>query len=124
MLVSFACPQGRIGLEAQHVRGSRSIGSDEPMSAIPRLAELLGLPASGPMRQPTCLLLKTDLGSAEVLVEGPVELVSLPVRQVFPLPRLVAATSCVRGLRALALTDSGAVLLIGLPKSGEDPYAG
>lgn len=113
MLVTFACADARVGLEAQRVRSSRRIPVDAQPPA-PTLSALLGLPAPAPMSQPFCLELKSGEGSVEVLVEGPVELVALSARQVFPLPGLIAATSRVRGLRALGLTEAGIVLLVGL----------
>jgi hypothetical protein len=59
-----------------------------------------------------CLSLKRpDRGEDdELIVDGPLELVSLPVAAIHPLPPLLAARTRLRGLRALAIW----------PPAGED----
>jgi hypothetical protein len=83
------------------------------------VAALLNLPASA-----QAAVLPQWLGlqrpgkpcDQEILVEGPVELLRLPVSAIHPLPALLAARTRLPGLRALVLPDqangSGLALLL------------
>lgn len=59
-----------------------------------------------------CLQLQLGERSQTLRVDGPVELLRLPVAHIHPLPALLAASTRVCGLRALVLTDAPGLLLL------------
>ena len=61
-------------------------------------------------RQRRCL----RLGEERVCVSEPVELRSLPIDRLYPLPELVARRIRIDGVRALALEENSALLLLDL----------
>jgi hypothetical protein len=110
-VVLFATGQGRVGFEARHVRSARpAVESVETAN----IAAALGLPPSLPGAARQILTVKLAERDCERMVNGPVDLVSLPISAIHPVPPMVAARTGLRGLRALAWvpgTDRELVLL-------------
>ncbi|MFA6016244.1 MAG: hypothetical protein WC742_14385 [Gallionellaceae bacterium] len=110
-IVQFSICGWQAGIEAQHVRDSHA----QPKSDQPEvMSKLLGFTGQhpNPDKFPQYLTLKhKSSGNQEVEVDGPTELLHLPVATIHPLPPLLAARTQLLGLRALALTDSKLTLL-------------
>jgi hypothetical protein len=103
-VVVFSASGWHIGFEAAAVRGARPVIAP-PENAV-AIETLLGLPAgSAPTGLAQWLDIKCPQPSQnrEILVGGPVELLTLPVSAIHPLPPLLAARNRLHGLRALAL---------------------
>lgn len=111
-VVFFSLAGWRLGLEARWVRGARRASStDWAASQQGKTAALLGFPVDAgyndhPAPAPTApqwLAIQVSLTGQvrEILVDGPVELVALPVAVIYPVPPLLAARTALRGLRAL-----------------------
>lgn len=110
-VVSCAVAGWRIGFEAWRVQGARS-AQVSPTQAT-ATATRLGLPGpTQPPRAPQWLRLHHAGQMHELLVDGPVELLRLPVAAIHPLPALLAASTRVQGLRALGFTPTGEMLLL------------
>lgn len=104
-VVLFSAGGWRVGFEARLVRGSRPAPGAKVDSDS---SKLFGLPPCA--NNPTTyqyLTLKRPQQDRDILVAGPVELASLPVTAIHPLPPLLAARTALHGLRALLqLADS------------------
>ena len=118
-LVFFSVAGWRIGLEARLVCSARPATAADLAAHQGEVAALLNLPAKPPSAVlPQWLGLKRpgQLCDQEILVEGPVELLRLPVSAIHPLPALLAARTRLHSLRALVLPDkasgSGFALLL------------
>lgn len=101
-IVLFSAGAWRIGVEARWVRGSRTA----PLQAAGHeIAALLGMDATtaAPTAARQYLQLRLPEGDMEVLVDGPVELHTLPASAIHALPPLFAARTQLRALRALAV---------------------
>ena len=105
-VVRFCTGGWRVGVEARQVRGSRPATEESPGGEF---ATVLGLPAvAASLLGRQYLTLKRSIrdeaeGLVEILVDAPVELLSLPVATIHPLPPLLAARIRLHGLRALAM---------------------
>jgi hypothetical protein len=108
----------RIGIEAKGVLGARPAtacsGNGNTEGGV---AVLLGLDNVTTTVLPRKLLGLKGCngveGGKEVLVEAPVDFLSLPAESIYPLPPLLAARTRLNGLRALALhQDTGQVVLL------------
>ena len=103
-VVLFSVGDWRVGIEACQVCGSRPAQTGALSS---ELAAALGLPAltSGAVDRQYLSLRRwaQDKEIKEILVDAPVDLVSLPVAAIHTLPPLLAARTSLRGLRALAI---------------------
>ncbi len=107
-VVLFSVSGWRVGFEAHRIRSS-CLAPAEILGNCSIEAQLgfsLGTPnVSATPRQ--CLVVKSSddnaKGETEILVDGPVDLVFLPVAAIHPVPFLIAARTRLRGLRALAL---------------------
>lgn len=102
-VVLFSVGGWRAGVEARQVRGLRPTAAGTPEG---ELAAALGLlPTAGSPVAGQCLTLKRagQDKDKEIRVDSPVDLVSLPVAAIHPLPPLLAARSRLSGLRALAI---------------------
>ena len=104
-IVSFAAGAYRFAVEAQQVEALL----DESPKAMVAVEDLLGLPLVE-AAQRRCL----RVGDALIGVSEPVELRSLPIDQLYPLPELVARRIGIDGVRALALEENSALLLLDL----------
>ena len=104
-IVSFAAGAYRFSVEAQQIDALL----DESPEAMVAVEDLLGLPLVE-AAQRRCL----RLGEERVGVSEPVELRSLPIDQFYPLPELVARRISIEGVRALALEENSALLLLDL----------
>ena len=106
-IVLFSVDGWRVGVEARQVCGSRPAQTG---ALSGELAAALGLPAltSGAVDRQYLSLRRWAQDKEikeikEILVDAPVDLVSLPVAAIHPLPPLLAARTSLRGLRALAI---------------------
>ncbi len=106
-VVLFSVCDWRVGFEAHRIRSS----SRAPAGTLGNSMEArLGFSPCAPKVSATpsqCLLIKSAdddaKGDTEILVDGPVDLVCLPVAAIHPLPPLLAARTRLHGLRALAI---------------------
>ena len=104
-IVSFSAGAYRLAVEAQQIDALL----DESPKAMVAVEDLLGLPLVD-AAQRRCL----RVGDALIGVSEPVELRSLPIDQFYPLPELVARRISIEGVRALALEENLALLLLDL----------
>ncbi len=104
-IVSFSAGAYRFAVEAQQIDALL----DESPKAMVAVEDLLGLPLVD-AAQRRCL----RVGDALIGVSEPVELRSLPIDQFYPLPELVARRISIEGVRALALEENLALLLLDL----------
>ena len=106
-VVLFSVSGWHVGFEARRIRSSCLAPEGILGNCIEaQLGFSLGTAkVSATPRQ--CLLIKSAdddaKGDTEILVDGPVDLVFLPVAAIHPVPFLIAARTRLRGLRALAL---------------------
>jgi hypothetical protein len=106
-VVMFPAGGWQVGFEARHVRSARPAGPDASSEGGNEIETLLGLPhSSNPSHLTQWLDLKQTAENTEILVAGPVELRTLPVASIHPLPPLLAARSQLNGLRALVLQEN------------------
>jgi hypothetical protein len=61
------------------------------------------------------LLMKCEAGDYAVTVSEPVELRSLAVSAIYPLPSLIAARSTIAGIRGLAMELNRVTVLVDIP---------
>lgn len=109
-VVLFSAGGYRAGFEAREVRASRPAPAAATGSDV---ETLLGMEPSTGIAARQHLLLKHADGDREILVGAPVDLVSLSVGNIHPLPPLLAARCQLKNLRALAIaSDNGAETLI------------
>jgi len=104
-IVSFAAGACRFAVEAQQVE---ALLSDGPQTLV-AVESLLGLPLLETAARP-CL----RLGKYRVSVNEPIDLRSLSVDSIYPLPEPVALRIQIKGVRALVLEAHGAMLLLDL----------
>lgn len=104
-IVSFSAGAYRFSVEAQQIDALL----DESPEAMVAVESLLGLPRVD-AAQRRCLRVGEDL----IGVSEPVELRSLPIDQLYPLPELIACRISIEGVRALALEENSALLLLDL----------
>ncbi len=107
-VVLFSAAGWRVGFEARHVRG---LIRSPDASLCGRIEPLLCLPTPEASGEAGFALRLRTLDVA-VLVDGPVEFVSLPATAVHPVPPLLAARTAMRALTALGLRDGEATLLL------------
>lgn len=101
-VVMFSAGAWRIGVEAHWVRSSRGA---PPEATGHEIAALLGLEpttAAAPTAPRQFLQLRLPEGDVEILVDGPVELHTLPATAIHALPPLFATRTRLRALQALA----------------------
>lgn len=104
-IVSFAAGACRFAVEARQIDALL----DGASPATVAVESLLGLPVDDVTAR-RCL----RIGNYSVAVSEPLDLRSLPVDRLFPLPELVALRIEIKGVRALALEADGARLLVDL----------
>jgi hypothetical protein len=95
------------------VRASRPAPVDAAGGAI---EEMLGFPPQPNTTPRQQLLLKHSDSDKPILVGSPVDLVSLPVSSIHPLPPLLAARCRLNGLHALAFSDDNTAILLFRPE--------
>lgn len=101
-VVLFSAGAWRVGVEARWVRGCRGA---PPQATGHEIAAWLGLEpstAAAPTAPRQYLQLRHPNGDMEILVDGPVELHTLPATAIHALPPLFAARTRLRALQALA----------------------
>lgn len=104
-IVSFTAGDCRFAVEAQQIDALL----DEMPPSMVAVETLLGLPLIA-AAQRRCL----RVGENRVGVSEPVDLRALPVDLLYPLPEFVARRIQIKGARALALEEQGALLLLDL----------
>lgn len=109
-LVLFKAGPYSFGLEASKVRGSGEPSAPD----IPTAESLLALSGEHADRCRKCLTIKGSGRDYELSVSAPFELCAIPVDAIHPLPIALAARCRLPGLRALALTERGLILLVDL----------
>lgn len=109
-VVLFRVGEHLFGVEASQVRGSCLLAEPMPVT----IEFLLGFPDIIPACGRQGLTIKGDEQDTNISVEAPLELRSLPVEAIYPLPLLLAVRSDLPGLRALATTTTGVIPLIDL----------
>lgn len=108
-LVLFRSGQYRLAVEASEVVGSRRPGANASAPTCPAIESLFGLPEPDTRTQPMILMLRAP--DREFFVDGPLELCNLTEQCIHSPPAVLARTSQLRGLRALAFDDTGLVLV-------------
>lgn len=108
-VVFFSLAGWRVGLEACWVRGAyAALSTDWDAQQGGGTAALLGFPVSyqtptSPQWLALHSLAQPDQAAHCILVEGPVDLVLLPVAAIHPVPQLLAVSTQLHGLQALVL---------------------
>lgn len=115
-VVLFSADGWRAGFEARQVRASRPASAG---AAGEDVEALLGFVRTTFTQVRQCLQLKLREGDREILVGTPVDLVSLPVSAIHPLPVLLSARCTLNGLRALAFAPESDTAKITLLFSAE-----
>lgn len=105
-VVSFYAGGYRFAAEAQQIEAMLH-GVPEAMVDVDAL---LGLPPARAAHR-RCL----RVGEYVVRVSEPLELLSLPIDRLYPLPEFVASRIRIKGARALALDGHAAMLLLDFP---------
>ncbi|MBF0562371.1 MAG: hypothetical protein HQL37_10190 [Alphaproteobacteria bacterium] len=113
-VVRFTAGGTRFAAEARHVRFIHDIPFFSDGAGILRIESLLGPLASNPVRR-RGLVVETATGETVVSVCEPVFLDTLDAKTIFPMPPLIAARLSLKGVRALAMDESGLILLVDLP---------
>lgn len=110
-VVSFIAGGCRFAVEAAHVRTLLQAGQYDAATSV---EQILGLPCDQKQDRlsPRILLMKCQGRDVAVIVSGPVEMHSLEIGAIYPLPPLIAARSTVRGIRALAIQSGGVTVLV------------
>ena len=105
--VVFSVGGWRVAFEARQIRSSSLAPEGKLCNGI---EARLGFSPAAPKASATsrqCLRVKCadddTKGETEILVDGPVDLICLPVSVIYPLPPLLTARTRLHGLRALAL---------------------
>ncbi len=105
--VVFSVGGWRVAFEARQIRSSSLAPEGKLCNGI---EARLGFSPAAPKASATsrqCLRVKCadddTKGETEILVDGPVDLICLPVSVIYPLPPLLTARTLLHGLRALAL---------------------
>lgn len=109
-LILFTVGQYCFGVESLQVSGSGPL----PEDTIPAVESLLFLNASESGNRRQCLTIKGSSQDYSISVAVPLELCKLAVEKIHPLPAAVSARCRLPGLRALAATDAGFILLVDL----------
>jgi hypothetical protein len=108
-IVLFSAGGCRAGFEACLVRASRPAPSGTTDAGI---EELLGLAPSTGVQTRQYVQLKQADEDRQILVDSPVDLVTLPLSAIHPLPPLLAARCSLKGLRALALEPNAESVIL------------
>ncbi len=110
-VVLFHIGAWRMGVEAQQIRALRpSVGQQQ----CPRLTDLLHLPNSLGAA-PQQLQVRCAALDYWIEVDGPIDIICVPARNIYRLPALLAARTQWPGLRALLLhQQQGAIALLDL----------
>jgi hypothetical protein len=110
-LVLFGAGGWRIGCEARRVRAAH--GTPAANAALPKAESVFELPSVGTLATPRQrLTLKCPGGDLDILVGGPLELVSMPITALHPPPPLLAARNYLVGLRGLILQPQRQIILL------------
>jgi len=113
-VVSFMAGGCRFAVEAAQVRTQLPAGQADARPRPVPVEQLLGL--SGEETQNPAarriLLMKHPAGDYAVTVSEPMELHSLDIDAIYPLPSLIAARSTLAGMRGLAMGASGVTVLV------------
>lgn len=109
-LVLFKAGPHFFGLEASRVRGSGPLPDYEVLS----VESLLHLASDGMTSRRQCVTLKGAVQEYELSIEAPLELCRLSADRIHALPCAVTARCKLPGLRGLALTEAGLILLVDL----------
>lgn len=108
-LVLFRSGYYRLAVEASEVVGSRRPDASASAPTCPAIESLFGLPEPSMRAQPMILMLRAP--DRDFLADGPLELCNLAEHVIHSPPAILARTSQLRGLRALAFDDVGLVLI-------------
>ena len=118
-IVLFSAGVWRVGVEARWVRSSHGAPAEATDNAVEALLGFERTTAAAPTVLRQYLQLKHPDGDIDILVDGPVELLSMPVSAIHALPPLLAARTGLRALQALAFAPSIAsqrvILLFNVP---------
>jgi hypothetical protein len=110
-VVAFMAGGYRFAVEATQVRTQMQRKADGEYRQV---ESVLGLPAQNslPSDQRRVLLIKHPDGDYGVEVADPVELLSLEISTIYPLPALIAARNTLLGMRGLALWQGKIIVLV------------
>lgn len=112
-MVVFQAGNHRCAVEAAQIRGSRALMEQmDNADAIATVESLLQLPKVAQTACEQVLLIKHAPHDVPLRISAPAQLQALPATAIHPLPPLLAARTGIAGLRALALMETGAVLLV------------
>jgi len=107
-LVVFKAGEFLFGVETAWIKSSGIL----PEYTIPEIESLLSLPVNTVKSGRHCLRIKSGSHDYEISVATPLDLHSLPVANIHPLPTAIVARCKLPGLRALALLEDKVILLI------------
>lgn len=113
-VVAFVVAGQRFAVEAQQIRAARLAADGSEDLSLPSLAALLGLPTTADEGPRQVLQVKTATADQELSLAGPVQMTTLAVADIHPVPALLAARCRIPGLRALAVDAAGVTLLVDL----------
>lgn len=117
-LVTFRVADVRFAIEARCVAGSCAGGGGDTQGDALNARAWLNLQGGDDTARPAQLRLKPGWGGQTLIVDGPIELVELPARCIHPLPHAIAATTRLRGLRAIAFDAAGLLLILSVGPPG------
>lgn len=107
-VVCFHAGEWRFAMEARLVRSMGAVKAENASEAAETIEALLGLPP-----RPSSIRRILWIGDTSIEVSEPVEQMSLAAGCLYPLPELVAARISLPGIRAIAFTPCGAILILG-----------
>ena len=110
-VVSFFAGGHCFAVEAAQVRTQLPAVQYDEASSVEHILGLQGEKMQNPLSR-RVLLMKCEAGDYAVTVSEPVELRSLEVSAIYPLPSLIAARSTIEGIRGLAIDSNGVTVLV------------
>ncbi len=117
-IVLFSMENYRVGFEASQVVALHPITADRPEDPTKSIETVLGLTPTTQTTPRYALQFKPLNQTQEIILSGSMDLISLDIDAIHPLPPILAARTHLKGLRALTLptthTDQGVILLFDL----------
>jgi len=111
-VVSFMAGGHRSAVEAAQVRAQLPAEQSDTVLAVEQLLGLSSCEETQNRASRCILLMKHPAGDYAVAVSEPVELRSIEINAIYPLPSLMIARSTLAGLRGLAMGPEGVTMLV------------
>lgn len=111
-VVFFTAGGHRFAVEAAQVRTQLPAGQSGTILMVEQLLGLLSCGETQTRASRSILLMKHPAGDYAVAVSKPVELRSIEINAIYPLPSLIVARCTLAGLRGLAMAPEGVTMLV------------